>query len=189
MTATPPAFPASVTLRPMAPDQPPAPGANGPASGSNGRAPAGRTPARGSRSGLFAHPGRVAVVAVVLLACANLGFVVLHSASSDSTAPTLPVEIESVTPQPGDVTRPLDTIGVDLQDDLTGVLVLDRIEIPEDQLERVVSLGQVTFRPGPGKDLKKLDPGDHTVTVLYWPQGKDRPAHPSSYTWTFRSGA
>jgi hypothetical protein len=64
-----------------------------------------------------------------------------------------------------------------------------RGEIPEDQLERVGPLGQITFRPGPQRDVAKWGPGTYQATVLYWSQGKARPAHPNAFTWTFRVGA
>ena len=50
-------------------------------------------------------------------------------------------------------------------------------------------LGQVSFRPGPDKDIAKFAPGQHTVSVLFWQQGKPRPAHPGSFGWSFRTGA
>jgi hypothetical protein len=112
--------------------------------------------------------------------------------SESDTSPTgrhLPNALDTVSPPPGDLIAPRDTIGADLRDDLTGVLVLDGTEIPEDQLDRVIPLAQVTFRPGPDKDLTKLSPGEHTLAVRYWPQSKSRPAHPGAYSWSFRVGA
>jgi hypothetical protein len=128
----------------------------------------------------------VAVVVVVVL---NLAVVALSESDTSPGGRTLPSAIDSVTPAPGELIRLQDTIGADLRDDLTGVLVLDGAEIPEDQLERVIPLAQVTFRPGPGQDLEKLEPGEHTLVVLYWPQGKPRPADPNAYSWSFRAGA
>lgn len=125
----------------------------------------------------------------MLLAVANLGLLVLSE--SDTTRPgrVLPTAIDEVVPAPGELIRPQDTISADLRSDLTGVLVIDVAEVPEDQLERVEPLGIVSFRPGPSKDLDKFDPGMHTVVVQYWPQGKERPARPDAYSWSFRVGA
>ena len=94
-----------------------------------------------------------------------------------------------MSPEPGEIIRPEDTVSADLRDDLTGVLVIDGQEVPEDQLDRVIPLGQVSFRPGPDQDLEKFAPGQHNIQVLYWEQAKDRPAHPGSYGWSFRTGA
>lgn len=108
--------------------------------------------------------------------------------------PTLPSAIETLSPGPGELTRLQDTITVDLRDDLTGVLILTRegatgFEVPEDQLERVVPLGQLSFRTGPDQEISRFEPSAYRVTVLYWPQGKPRPDQPASYSWEFRAGA
>ena len=162
---------------PPAPPQLPPPDAPGP-------------PAERPR--LLRHPWRLAIVSVICLAVLNLGIVLM---TQSDTAPEgqKPVSangaIESVSPGPGELARLQDTITVDLRDDLTGVLLLDGQEVPEDQLERIVPLAEVSFRPGADKDLEKFEPGQHTVVVYYWPQGKERPANPAAYSWTFRAGA
>ncbi len=139
------------------------------------------------RPRLFRHPGRVAVVVVALLAAANLGVVLLVSA--DTSAPSrlgLPETIEAIAPERNSITSRRETISVDLRDDLYGVILLDRVEIPEDQLSRVEELGVVSFRPGPGQDLAAFSGGEHTVVVSYWPRSEPRPDRPASYSWTFR---
>jgi len=128
-------------------------------------------------------------VAVVVLVVLNLAVLALDQSDTAPAGRTLPSALDSLTPAPGELVRLQDTIGADLRDDLTGVLVLDGAEIPEDQLERVVPLAQVTFRPGPDQDLERFEPGQHTLVVRYWPQGKPRPANPRSYSWSFRAGA
>jgi hypothetical protein len=135
------------------------------------------------------HPWRWVVVGLVAIVVLNLALIGLDESDTTPGGHTLPSAVDSVTPAPGELVRLQDTIGADLRDDLTGVLVLDGAEIPEDQLERVIPLAQVTFRPGRDQDLEKLEPGEHTLVVLYWPQGKARPARPGSYSWSFRAGA
>jgi hypothetical protein len=144
---------------------------------------------RAARGPLFRHPWRIAITVGVLLAVLNLGAVLLNESDTSRTGRAYPNAVDTVSPEPGDLIRPLDTVTADLRDDLTGVLVIDGAEVPEDQLERVIPLGQMSFRPGPGRDLTKFPPGTHTVTVLFWQQGKDRPVTPGSYAWTFRVGA
>jgi hypothetical protein len=138
---------------------------------------------------MLRHPWRWIVVALVVLVVLNLGVLALDQSDTSTGGRTLPSAVDSVTPAPGELVRLQDTIGADLRDDLTGVLVLDGAEIPEDQLERVIPLAQVSFRPGPDQDLASFEAGEHTLVVLYWPQGKPRPARPSSYSWSFRAGA
>ena len=49
-------------------------------------------------------------------------------------------------------------------------------------------LGTILWRPGPGKELRELAPGNHRLTVRYWPieQGPGGPDE-RSFSWTFKS--
>jgi hypothetical protein len=149
------------------------------------------------RSGrLIEHPGRVATVVITLAVVITLGVVLLSSADTDTPSERrYPAAIDGVSPGPGELIRLQDTITADLRNDLTGVLVINGVdapsigEIPEDQLERVVPLGQLSFRPGPDQEVERFEPGEYIATVLYWPQRKERPAQPGSFSWRFRAGA
>ena len=146
-------------------------------------------PGRAAREPLFRHPWRIVIVVVILLAVVNLGVFLLSESDTRREGRTYPDAVDTLTPAPGELIRPQDTITADLRGDLTGVLVIDRAEVPEDQTDRVVPLGQLSFRPGTDKDLEKFAPGAHTAEVRYWQQGKERPADPASYSWSFRVGA
>jgi hypothetical protein len=144
------------------------------------------------RPRLFKHPGRVAVITITLLVVFNLGIFVLNQSDTSQVGPkALPVDIEAVTPLPGALTGLVDTVSVDLADRYTGVLVIDGVEIPEDQLERVDGIQTVSFRPGPGKEFSQFRAGENTVTVKYWDgRLQDRPAKGLfSYSWTFQASA
>jgi hypothetical protein len=153
------------------------------------------TPVPGARprSRLFKHPWRIAIVAVALLAVINLGIWGLHQSDTSRGGLTFPVAVQDVSPEPGEIIRPQDTVMADLESGLTGVLVLSgpgfNERLPEDQLERVEPLGQVSFRPGPGQDIRQFAPGTWSAAVLYWNEGKGEPAHPRSFSWTFRVSA
>jgi len=140
------------------------------------------------RRPLSRHPGRMAIVAVAVLAVINL--VVILLANSETTAPTqksLPSDVESVRPESGSVVRLQDEVSVDLRDGLTGVLVINGVEIPEDQLERVPAIGIITFRPGVDKEFARWKAGDVAVKVLHWDATKERPDDPGAYSWSFRA--
>lgn len=148
---------------------------------------------------LVKHPGRVLTVVLMLGAVVTLAIWGLSSAQTDTgiarNAPTLPSSVETVIPGPGELAGRQDTISVDLRDDLTGVMLVEqldgdrqRFEVPEDQMDRIVPLGQLSWRPGPGQELERLEAGNYRVTVLYWPQAKPRPENPSAYSWQFRVG-
>jgi hypothetical protein len=152
-------------------------------------------PATKARQPLFKHPWRIAIVLGALIAVINLGIWGLHTSdTSRGGGPTFPQAVQDVTPEPGEIIRPQDTVMADLQTGLTGVLVLSgpgfNERIPEDQLERVAPLGQVSFRPGPPpQDLRQFAPGTWTATVLYWKEGKPEPKHPNGFSWAFRVSA
>jgi hypothetical protein len=140
---------------------------------------------------IFRHPGRVAIVVISLVVVLNLGIVLLNNSdTSPQGRPPLPVTVESISPERGELTGLVATVSVDLRNDLTGVLVVDGLEIPEDQLERVKELGEISFRPGPGKAITKLRTGSNEVVVKYWSQKlTNRPANPPSFGWSFRASA
>jgi hypothetical protein len=143
-----------------------------------------------SRRRIFQHPGRVAVVVVALLLVVNLGVILLENAdTSPGGRQDLTADIESITPERGELVGPVSDVTVDLVDSYTGVLVINGNEIPEDQLDRVPELGIITFRPGPSKDVAKFPAGENTAEVLYWPRTKDRPDNPARFGWRFRVAA
>jgi hypothetical protein len=117
----------------------------------------------------------------------NLVVVALTLVGRSEQGPPLPAEIERVVPARNSVIRPQEDVGADLKDDYTGVLFVDSVEIPLDQLRIIPGLGQVSFRPGPGKEIERLTPGPHSATVEYWRQDQSR-EQGRSFTWQFTAG-
>jgi hypothetical protein len=148
------------------------------------------TPARGNRR-LVEHPGRVAIVIGTLAVVISLGALLLNRTDTDTrTERIFPTAVETVSPRPGELIRRQDTITADLRDGLVGVLEINGIPIPDDQLEIVGPLSQISFRPGPGKEFESFEPGEYTATVRYWVgRLQDPPATTGSYSWRFRVGA
>jgi hypothetical protein len=145
---------------------------------------------RQSRPPLVRHPGRVAIVAIGLLAVANLAIILaINSDTGESDTEQLPNEVETVSPEPGSVAVPQDAVSVDLRDDLTGELWIDGQPIPDDQLEPIQQ-GILTFRPGEGQDLTRFGAGEHTVVARCWPATDQRPADPPAcYSFRFQTKA
>ena len=112
----------------------------------------------------------------------------------DNLGSPLPEAIEYLVPVPGSVIRPQEDVGADLKDTYAGALFIDDIRVPEDETKFTPGLGQVSFRPGPDKEIKALRPGHHYATIHYWPQEKgDEDAARAagavkSYTWQFTAG-
>ncbi|HXY92609.1 MAG TPA: hypothetical protein VEP49_09050 [Acidimicrobiia bacterium] len=142
------------------------------------------------RTRVFEHPGRVAIVTITIMATITLGAILLHNAdTSPGGRPQLPADVESISPERGELTGLVDDVTIDLNDKLQGDMAIDGVQIPDDQLDTIPGLGVISFRPGPGKELTQFRQGYNTVVVHYWPLGKPRPTNPTTYSWTFRAAA
>jgi hypothetical protein len=133
-------------------------------------------------------PIRVLIVVGGLLLAVNV-WIIAGVAQRTNTEPLLPSAIEELIPKPGDLVSPQSTIGVNLRDDLTGALQLDGVEIPQDQVVEQPTVGIITFKPGPDKELSRLPQGSHTITVLYWARSSTREKGATAYSWSFKVGA
>lgn len=139
---------------------------------------------------------RTIIVGLGVLVAVNLLIIAGHSGGrgQDNPGPPVPVEIERLVPAPGAVIRPQEDVGADLKDTYTGALFIDDVRIPDTDAKIERSLGQVSFRPGPNKEVTELRPGSHHATILYWPQekGDEDAARQAgaikSYTWSFTAG-
>jgi hypothetical protein len=130
---------------------------------------------------------RIGVMFAVLALGAAL--LVLSTRQPSDADPTLPAEVEAVSPAPNAIADPQAQLSVNLTDTYTGVLKFDGVEIPEDQLARIVELGQVSFDPGDDQEFTKFDAGQHTVTVVYWHQTETRENDAHTFSWHFRVAA
>lgn len=145
-------------------------------------------PPGGRRSRRLVFPSlRTTVLILAAVVAVNLGIVALTLAGRSDQGPALPSEIERLVPTRNSLIRPQEDVGADLKDDHTGVLFVDGVEIPLDQLRIVPGLGQVSFRPGPGKEIERLTPGPHSATIEYWRQDQSRDQG-RSFTWQFTAG-
>jgi hypothetical protein len=144
-------------------------------------------PSSQRRKGL-AFPSRqnLLLIGLGLLAVNFLIYAVSVGGRGNEGPPT-PIAIERVIPQPGTLIASQEEIGADLDDQYTGILIVDGSEIPLDQLRIVDALGQVFFRPGEKQDIERLAEGNHSATVIYWPQDKTQEEAGKSYTWQFKA--
>ena len=150
---------------------------------------AGTPPGAASRRRAFEHPGRFAIVAIGLMVVVSLVvFAGMESDTKPTTAPdALPSEIVSTTPVADTLNKPQQAVSVSLRADLTGVLVIDGIEIPEDQLDRPTQ-SSMTFQPGPNKEISRFQTGPHRVEIVYWPSIRTRD-DAATYGFGFRTTA
>lgn len=146
------------------------------------------------RRKVIEHPGRVAIVAGGLTLVALLFAGVITSADTKDRRVTLPSQVQSTSPRPGSIVPPQEQITVDLRDDLTADLSLCTpsqavgtcTALPADQVDFIPALGQLTFRPGPGKAIEAYDPGLNRVIVAYRSQA-DPARDNGTYSWSFVS--
>jgi hypothetical protein len=75
---------------------------------------------------------------------------------------------------------------VDLQPGWTGVLLVNGVEIPEDQLLRSEAQNQFSFQPGAGRIIEQLPPGPVTARAIVWRELESRETDSHSFSWTFR---
>lgn len=150
---------------------------------------AGTTPGAKPRRKAIEHPGRFAIVAVGLMIVASLiVFAGIESDTKPATDPeALPSEIVSTQPVAGTLNKPQQAVAVVLRSDLTGVLVIDGVEIPEDQLDRPTQ-SSIIFQPGADKEITRFATGPHRVEVVYWPSIRTRD-DADTYSFGFRTTA
>lgn len=121
-----------------------------------------------------------------LLALAAMGVVFAFTEGEDEPPVRTVAGVESVFPAQGQLVLRQDRIIADLRTGFQGVLQIDGVEIPEDQLQRTPELGIVQYTPGPGTETGPLAPGRHTARVVFWDATAGREAGTRSYTWTFQ---
>jgi hypothetical protein len=93
--------------------------------------------------------------------------------------------VETLIPQRNAQVPQQSSVGIDLLSDWTGVLVINDVEIPEDQLQRTDELGLIQYTPGEGKAVEELKAGANTVTAVVWPRSQSRDTAAQDITWAF----
>jgi hypothetical protein len=93
----------------------------------------------------------------------------------DPNEDTLGEIVEQQFPTPDSEALQQVQVGIDLGNRFTGVLVVDGIEVPEEQLVRQAALNQVFFSPGEGQVVEEWEPGRNCVRAIVWPiiEGRD----------------
>jgi hypothetical protein len=127
---------------------------------------------------------RRVIIGVVLVTAAGAMWLSFAHTRTQEGPKYVDSAIEQVYPGPGDLELRQTRVGVDLQFGYTAILFVDGREIPEDQLERVIPLGQVFYTPAVGKETGALEPGRHCGTALLWREVEGRQSG-HKYSWCF----
>ena len=90
-----------------------------------------------------------------------------------------------VFPEPDTVAVRQGAVGAELSFGYDGRLTIDRIDIPDDQLDRISGINRISFTPGAEKEISDLAEGRHCASITFWTTeaGPDSAGRP--YTWCF----
>jgi hypothetical protein len=159
-------------------------------------------PSRRRPSRLQGLVTRRRVVSSLALAVASALLVIGFQESKDGGVEvrlSRPAAVLRVFPSEGASSLRQEPIGGQLADEYTGEIEVDGRPIPVDQTERPVvatadnapaqrglsGLNQVSFTPGPGKDITSLAPGKHTARILFWLKAGQTRSQAMVYSWSF----
>lgn len=136
--------------------------------------------ARHPRRALFT-PYRVVVSVILAAAIAGIVTAVTMSVDEESVG-IADNRVVFVRPEPDSNALRQERIFARVADTHTGVLEVDGVEIPEDQLDRREGLSSIGYTPGPGTETGALDPGRRCATVIFWPITSTR-ADAATHRW------
>lgn len=88
--------------------------------------------------------------------------------------------VEALIPGRGAETLSQIEVGIDLSDGWTGTLILNDVELPEDQINRVDALNQILHRPADG-----LESGQNCITAVVWRVDESR-EQGRNVSWCFQ---
>jgi hypothetical protein len=132
---------------------------------------------------------RVLVALAVVAGLAGIVFAFSLVDTDDGTndiAVTDAGPVEQLIPPRGSEILRQEAVGVDLRPGWTGVLVVNDVEIPEDQVDddNLASLGQLLYTPGSDKVIERFEAGENCVTAVVWRAAESR-ADSRNVSWCF----
>ena len=76
-------------------------------------------------------------------------------------------------------------VGIDLVTGWDGVLIVNGVNIPEDQLQVTPEIGLIEFTPGEGKAVEALETGQNCVAAVVWKLADGRGVADRTIPWCF----
>ncbi len=134
-------------------------------------------------------PKRTFIIVVGVCTALLVGIFAVLSTKNDTATADLPPGILELFPPRDLVIRAQEQIGVKLDPEMTGELVLDDIPLPLDEYEvQGLDIGRIFWKPGINKTFAELEPGPHRITLRYWPKQEGSGGdNERTFTWTFKS--
>jgi hypothetical protein len=132
---------------------------------------------------------RVVSALVVLAALGGVAYACTEIETDDGTndvAVTGSSPAERLVPPRGSEILRQEAFGIDLKPGWTGVLVLNGVEIPEDQVDdaNIASTGELYFTPDDGLAVERYEAGENCVAAIVW-RVEDTRADARSVPWCF----
>ncbi|HEX9684038.1 MAG TPA: hypothetical protein VGA13_13220 [Acidimicrobiales bacterium] len=127
---------------------------------------------------------RRVITGVAVLAAVGLLIIAGTTADTGPKVTSTVAAVERLIPERGALAVRQARVGIDLAPGFTGVLIVNGVEIPEDQLERIEALNEVYFQPREEREIEAFEPGRVCVTAEYWPAIEGRDAS-RSIQWCF----
>jgi hypothetical protein len=133
---------------------------------------------------------RFKIGAVVVLAVAITLFgIAIRSFEDGGDDPVLndgdAAVVENLLPRRNAQVPQQSNVGIDLLAGWDGVLVINGVIIPEDQLQVTPEIGLIEFTPGDGKAVEALQPGQNCVSAVIWKIADGRGVSDRTIPWCF----
>ena len=133
---------------------------------------------------------RFKIGAVVVLAVAIALFgIAIRSFEDGGDDPVLndgdAAVVENLLPRRNAQVPQQSNVGIDLLAGWDGVLVINGVIIPEDQLQVTPEIGLIEFTPGDGKAVEALEPGQNCVSAVIWKIADGRGVSDRTIPWCF----
>ena len=133
---------------------------------------------------------RYRIIVTVAVAAAAIALItgIRHTKTEDTTPVIVngrPDVVEHLIPAQDAEVLQQSEIGIDLAPGYEGLLVLDGVTIPTEELRIVPEQNQVFFAPGPGRTFAALPSGQNCVTAVVWQSARGRGPTDLSFRWCF----
>ena len=132
---------------------------------------------------------RFKVIASVVLVAAISLFVVAFLTLSGNKDQGLSADnakvVDSLVPTPNTQVPQQSSVGIDLVAGWDGVLRINGVEIPEDELVKTPQTGLIMFTPGDGKTVEQFETGRNCVVAVIWRLQDGRGTADRQVPWCF----
>jgi hypothetical protein len=131
---------------------------------------------------------KIGAVVVLAVAITLFGFAI-RSFDDGGDDPVLSDDnaavVENLLPRRNAQVPQQSNVGIDLVTGWDGVLVINGVIIPDDQLQVTPEIGLIEFTPGDGRAVEALEPGQNCVSAVIWKISDGRGVSDRTIPWCF----